>query len=176
MSVLVLNEAQVKPAVVSDMKSFMAEILPDTRSGEPVDDLDPELGCRASGVLDLLGGPSPHPLMIPVAPNPRGNDALVSVIDRIIAHALAHQVGADGEAAKPMLVEDIPAALDVGIVGQGLVHFKVVPPTGQLEAIVAKALGLLCHSFEGKVRPLSGEKRHWSGHLHSSCSIIRRCQ
>ncbi|MFC1942258.1 putative quinol monooxygenase [Chloroflexota bacterium] len=31
MSVLVLNEAQVKPENISDMKSYMKEILPDTR-------------------------------------------------------------------------------------------------------------------------------------------------
>ena len=32
MSVLVLLEAQVKPEDISDMKSYMAEILPDTRA------------------------------------------------------------------------------------------------------------------------------------------------
>ena len=32
MSVLVLLEAQVKPENISDMKTFMAKILPDTRA------------------------------------------------------------------------------------------------------------------------------------------------
>ncbi len=40
MSVLVLLEAQIKPEDISDMKSYMAEILPDTRTYDGFQGID----------------------------------------------------------------------------------------------------------------------------------------
>jgi hypothetical protein len=63
-----------------------------------------------------------------------------------------------------MLVEDIPARLDVAVVLQGLVHLEVVAPAGDLDAVVAKGLGFLAKCVKGQVGPLAAEEGDWSGH------------
>ena len=54
MSVLVLNEAQVKPDVVSDMKSFMAEILPDTRAYDGCQGVDVYFNTEDTGSVVMV--------------------------------------------------------------------------------------------------------------------------
>ena len=72
--------------------------VPDLGAGEAVDHLHAELGRGAGRVLDLLGGALAHAFRLAVAPDARGQDALVPLVNRVIAHALADQMGADGEA------------------------------------------------------------------------------
>jgi hypothetical protein len=59
----------------------------------------------------------------------------VPLINWIIAHTLANQVGADGETLQVILVENVPAALNVAIVLQGFVYLEVVAPTGKFQAV-----------------------------------------
>ena len=54
MSVLVLVEAQVKPEDISDMKSYMAEILPDTRAYDGCQRIDLYLNTEDTGGMILV--------------------------------------------------------------------------------------------------------------------------
>lgn len=54
MSVLVLVEAQVKPEDISDMKSYMAEILPDTRAYDGCQRIDLYFNTEDTGGMVLV--------------------------------------------------------------------------------------------------------------------------
>jgi quinol monooxygenase YgiN len=54
MSVLVLFEFQVKPERISDMKSYMAEILPDTRAYDGCQKLDVYLDTEDTGSMVVV--------------------------------------------------------------------------------------------------------------------------
>ena len=139
------------------------ELAPHAAAGEAVDDRHAELLGGAGGVLHLLGAALAHPFGIPVAPQARGEDALVAGVDRV-ANALAHQVRADGVALEVVLVQDVPAALDVGVALQRLVNLEVVAPAGELQGIEAPRAGFARHIFQSQVGPLAGEKTDWSRH------------
>jgi hypothetical protein len=81
----------------------------------------------------------------------------MSFVNRVIRHTLANQVAADGKALQVVLVEDIPATLDIAILLQGFVHLKVVSPASQFQAIEAPFTDLLGKVFQGKISPLAGE-------------------
>ena len=49
MSVLVLLEVQVKPEVIADMKSYLAEILPDTRAYDGCQGIDVYVNTEDTG-------------------------------------------------------------------------------------------------------------------------------
>ena len=51
MSVLVLLEVQVKPEVIPDMKSYMAEILPDTRAYDGCQRIDVYFNTEDTGSM-----------------------------------------------------------------------------------------------------------------------------
>ncbi len=54
MSVLVLLEAQVKPEDISDMKSFMAEILPNTRAYDGCQRIDTYVNTEDTGSVVMV--------------------------------------------------------------------------------------------------------------------------
>ncbi len=54
MSVLVLLEAQVKSEAVDDMKSFLAEILPDTRAYDGCQGIDAHFNIEDTGNMVLV--------------------------------------------------------------------------------------------------------------------------
>ena len=66
----------------------------------------------------------------------------MALVDRV-ADALTDQVAADGKALQVVLVQDIPAALDIAVLAESLVHLEVVAPAGQLQAVEAPRAGLL---------------------------------
>ena len=47
----------------------------------------------------------------------------------------------------------------------GLVHFKVVTPASQLDAIVACIFGELSHLGQRQIGPLAGKQGDGSGHV-----------
>jgi hypothetical protein len=58
-----------------------------------------------------------------------------------VADTLTDQVIADGEALKAVTLGDLQLALYITVVIDCLVHLEVVPPAGELQAIVAHLLG-----------------------------------
>ena len=54
MSVLVLLEVQVKPESIADMKSYMADILPDTRAYDGCQKLDMYFNTEDTGNIVLV--------------------------------------------------------------------------------------------------------------------------
>ena len=54
MSVLVLLEVQVKPEVIPDMKSYMAEILPDTRAYDGCQKIDMYFNTEDTGNIVVV--------------------------------------------------------------------------------------------------------------------------
>jgi hypothetical protein len=52
--------------------------------------------------------------------------------------------------------------ITVGLVG--FFDFKVIAPTGKLEAVVAKAFAFLKHGVEGQIGPLAGEEGDGTWH------------
>ena len=82
----------------------------------------------------------------------------------IITDRLADQVVRDRVGRQAMLGEDFPASGAITIVADGLAHLEVVAPAGELDAIVAKLVGLLAHGLKGQVCPLSCKKRNWAWH------------
>jgi hypothetical protein len=64
----------------------------------------------------------------------------MALVDQI-ADGLADKVVADGITLKAVLAQDLPAALDVTVVRQRPLHVEVIPPAGELQAVVAPLLG-----------------------------------
>jgi quinol monooxygenase YgiN len=54
MSVLVLFELQVKPENISDIKLYMAEILPDTRAYDGCQKIDVYLDTEDTGIMAVV--------------------------------------------------------------------------------------------------------------------------
>ena len=150
------------------------QLAPHAAAGEAVDDVHAKQLGGSGRVLHFLGAALAHTFGIAIAPQARRQDALVAVVNRVIAHALAHQVSADGEAFQVVPVEHVPAALDVAVALQGLVHFEVVAPAGEFQAIKAPGAGLLRHCFQGQVGPLAGKECDWSRHGYLLFCVRRK--
>src|SRR3954452_13476330 len=95
------------------------------RPGEPDHRGGAERRRRARGVLDLLGSPSTDALGVTVTPDARRQDALVPLVDGVVADRLAGQVAGDGEDREAVIVDDPPAVGDVAVLGDGAVHVEV---------------------------------------------------
>ena len=129
--------------------------MPDARTGKTVDHVDAELLRRAGGVFHLLGRPGVHARRIAVAPNRRRQDRLVPLVDPI-QHRLAHQVGADGEDAQVVPLQQFALHAAIVGLGQGLADVEMVAPAGQFEAVVAELAALAGQFFQGQIGPLAG--------------------
>ena len=64
---------------------------------------------------------------------------------------------ADGEALQAVLIEDVPAALDVAVIGQRFIDLEVIAPAGQFQPVIAEAGGLFRQRVERQIRPLPGK-------------------
>ena len=104
---------------------------------KPDDGAHAELGGRPRGVLHLLGGPLAHALGLAVAPDAGRQDALVPLVDRVVADRLADQVVGDGVDVQVVLRQRLQLPVHIGLVGHRLVDLEVVAPAGDLEAVVA---------------------------------------
>ena len=135
--------------------------MPDGGAGKAVDDgggafLAAEAGglrvheraCGLAGLDHLFGGAFADAFRFAVAPDIGRQDALVPGIN-VVADRLADEVAGNRERGEAIAGEDVPAFLAVAFVGNGLVHIEMVAPTGEFEAVEAKALGFLAHRFEG---------------------------
>src|SRR5690606_30129085 len=142
--------------------------VPDGRAGEPDDGLDAELGRGPRGVLHLLGGALPYAFGVAVAPDARGQDPLVPLVDRVVADGLPDEMVGDRPDLEVVLLQRLQLARDVGVVGQGLVHLEVVAPAGDLQAVVAPFRGEPADLLDRQVGPLTGEQRDWPGHRSST--------
>jgi hypothetical protein len=156
--------------------------MPDARAGEAVDDgreagglgggVD-EVAAGAGGVDHLLGGALTDAFGLTIAPDVRRQDQLVALVDQV-ADGLADQVRGNGEGAQAVRLEDIPAALAVALVLGRLVHFEMIAPAGEFDAVIAEALGLLADIIESQVGPLPGEKCDWTSHFCSFFGLDAR--
>jgi hypothetical protein len=72
----------------------------------------------------------------------------MALIDERICHALPDKVIADREALQAMLFEDVAAGADILVAFQSLINFKVIAPTREFQAVIAKARGFLRHRVE----------------------------
>jgi hypothetical protein len=133
------------------------QVLPDRAAGEAIDDFDTEQLGGLGGVFDFFGAALADSFRIAIAPQPPRQDAFMTPVDWVVGDTLTYQVGADCKSLQVVFVEDVPAALDILVVGQGFVHFEVIAPAGQLQAVETPGTGFLGHVFQGQVRPLPGE-------------------
>ena len=131
---------------------------------KPLTTLDAEFLGGAGGVRHFLGGTAAHAFGIAIAPQTRGQNALVALVDDRVADTLPNKMVADGEALQTVLVEDVPAALDVVIVGERFIHLEVIAPAGEFQPVVAKTGGFRRQCFERQIRPLPGKKCNRSCH------------
>lgn len=141
--------------------------VPDRGAGEADHGVDAEPGGRPRGVLHPLGGPLPYLLGVAVAPDRGGQDALVPLVDRVVADGLADQVVGDREDLQVVLRELLALAVEVVALGQRPVDLEVVAPAGDLQAVVAPLGGEPADLLERQVGPLAGEERNGSGHVIS---------
>ena len=81
----------------------------------------------------------------------------MAVIYDRVGHTLPHQMRTDGEAFQAVFCQDVLTTFDVTVIRQGFVHFKVVAPAGQFQAIVSPAFGLCCQGVQCQIRPLAGK-------------------
>ena len=81
-----------------------------------------------------------------------------------VADGLADEVVGNGIAGEAVLGEEGPFLFDVIGFGEGAVHFEMVAPAGEFDAVVAHFFGEGQEVGEGKVGPLAGEKGDWSWH------------
>ncbi len=132
---------------------------------KPIDGVHAELGRGAGGVLHLLGGPLPHALGLAVAPDPRRQDALVPLVDRVVADGLADEVVGDRPDLQPVLVEELAPALRRSRRPRPRpMDLEVVAPAGDLQPVVAPVAGQPADLLERQVGPLAGEQRERSWH------------
>jgi hypothetical protein len=61
----------------------------------------------------------------------------VPLVDRVVADGLPGEVVRDREDLEPVLLQNVAAAADVGIVLDGRPRVEVVAPAGDLEPVVA---------------------------------------
>ena len=138
--------------------------VPDRRAGKPVDDLHAEvLGGLGTG-HHLPDAPLTD--LLRLIGQLVGGKAVAAGIVRV-QHQLALQMHGDGPHVESMLRQDGPLPGAVGRIG-GLLDIEVVTPTGQLEAFVAPAGGLLGQRGQWGVGPLAGKESHGSSHRHTS--------
>jgi hypothetical protein len=74
-----------------------------------------------------------------------------------VADALANQVGADGETLQTIFIQQVAPGLYVTIFAQGAIHFEVITPTSQFQAVKAPIADLLGQLFQGQIGPLAGK-------------------
>ncbi len=74
------------------------------------------------------------------------------LVDRV-ADGLADEMVGNGERGQLVIGEDLPALLAVPLVGHGAVDIEMIPPTGQLEAVVAEVAWLSRTWSRGAGRP-----------------------
>jgi hypothetical protein len=79
---------------------------------------------------------------------------------------LTNEVGADGKTLQIVFVQNVPAALDIGIAGEGFVNFEMVSPTGKFKPVKTPGARLFCNIFQSKVSPLAGKESDWSAHFN----------
>ena len=73
----------------------------------------------------------------------------MALVDGIIGHALADEVGADGPATETIFLKDIPAALDIAVIFQGFVHFEMIAPAGEFQAVETPFADFCGEYFQG---------------------------
>jgi hypothetical protein len=88
----------------------------------------------------------------------------VALVDSI-AHGLADEVTADGTALEIRLLEQFPLGDAIAVVGERLIHFEMVTPAGQLQALIAEAAGLASQVLEREVGPLTGNECNETCHV-----------
>lgn len=79
-----------------------------------------------------------------------------------ITNGLTDKMITDGKHLKAVLVENVVARANIGIVAQSFVHFKVVAPASNLNTIVTKGFCLGTQGVEGQIGPLATKKGNWS--------------
>ena len=94
----------------------LGDVRPDLRPGEADHGVHAELAGDLARELHLLGGALPDALGVAVAPDLRADDRLVAEVDRVVADGLALEVVGDGPDLQAVPVEDVEAALQVGVV------------------------------------------------------------
>src|SRR5688500_12965227 len=127
--------------------------MPDARAGEPVDHADPESLGGPGRVLEFFGRPLVDAVRLAVPPHVLRQDRLVSLVDEY-AYPLAYEMRRNSVALKAALAQQLPLPPAIAVISQGLVHFEMIPPAGQLDAVVAEFLGLAGHRFQRQIGPL----------------------
>lgn len=145
--------------------------FPDGGTGEPRHGLDAKPGGCPGGILHGFRRPAAYAFRFAVAPDFRGQDALVAFIDGVIADSLAGQVVGDSEDFEVVLLKDVQPALEVVVVLGSAAGVQVVAPAGDLQPVKAPLAGKPRHFLKGQVGPLAGEQRDWSCHV---CSLVPR--
>src|SRR5262245_54409539 len=91
-----------------------------------------------------------------------------------IAHRLPNQMRADCERLEPMIPQDLQPAFGVIRILQTCIDVEMIPPAGQLHAVVAEAFRLRTKLVKREVGPLAGEERDGACHVSGSpCDRIK---
>src|SRR5437588_10110316 len=101
--------------------------MPDARAREAVHDRDPELLSGTGCVFHLLRRTAVNAGRIAIAPDVLGHNRLVPLVDWI-EDGLANEVIADREDLQIVALEQIAFGRAISVVGQRLVHFKMIAP------------------------------------------------
>ena len=131
--------------------------MPYRAAGEAVDNIDAKCLGGAARIDHLLGAALAHAVGVAIAPQAVWQDGAVAFINGRVCHTLTDQVIADREVLQAVLRQQVFARLDVAIVSQRFVDFKVVAPACQLQPVIAE-FGCFCgQGCDGQVCPLPGE-------------------
>ena len=153
--------------------------MPDTGTGESVDHRPPRTGrlvrhVGGPGIDELPAGPGgidhlpgralAHPFRVTVTPDHGRKNGLVTLID-IVTDRLTHQVIRNGITDHAMLLEKLPASLDVAVLIERFLDVEMITPAGEFDSVVAHVLYLGQEVGKRKIGPLAGEECYWSCHL-----------
>jgi crossover junction endodeoxyribonuclease RuvC len=157
-SVTALAPSEVKRAMTGNGSAGKAQVQRGVQTLLGLQDLP-----RPSHVADALG--------LAVAPDVRGQDRLVPLVDRVVADRLPEQVVRDRPHLQVVLLEDVEAVAHVRLVLGGTPYVEMVTPAGDLQALVPPGGRQPGHLLERQVGPLAGEQRDGTG--HRSASLVR---
>ncbi len=88
----------------------------------------------------------------------------MALVDRVVAHGLPGEVVGDRVHLEAVLLQDVAAPGDVGVVLDGGPRVEVVAPARDLQPVVAPLPREPGHLLERQVGPLAGEQGDGSGH------------
>ena len=137
--------------------------MPDAGAGESVDNADPQFLSGPRGILHLFDRPCCDSGRIAVTPDVWRKNRLVASVD-VVEHRLADKMIGNGEQLQVVFFQQLTFTGTIRIIRNRFVHFEVIAPAGQLQAVVTKVASLFAQRLKRQIGPLACEQSNRTSH------------